>query len=67
MIRRRSILALVVLATAACNSLDNSTPRGNYAIVFADAIPRTSAGKFQKNALRERYAGWTWPPATSSG
>jgi fatty-acyl-CoA synthase len=34
------------------------------AIVFADAIPRTSAGKFQKSALRERYAGWTW---TSSG
>lgn len=43
MIRRRSILALVVLATAACNSLDNSTPRGNYAIVFADAF-NTTAG-----------------------
>jgi fatty-acyl-CoA synthase len=37
------------------------------AIVFADAIPRTSAGKFQKSELRERYAGWTWPPTTSSG
>jgi acyl-CoA synthetase (AMP-forming)/AMP-acid ligase II len=37
------------------------------AIVFADVIPRTSAGKFQKSELRERYAGWTWPPTTSSG
>jgi len=25
------------------------------AFEFIDAIPRTSAGKFQKNALRERF------------
>jgi fatty-acyl-CoA synthase len=37
------------------------------AIVFADAIPRTSAGKFQKSALRERYEGWTWTSSGSSG
>jgi len=30
------------------------------AFVFIDAIPRTSAGKFLKSALRERYATWTW-------
>jgi fatty-acyl-CoA synthase len=30
------------------------------AYVFVDAIPRTSAGKFQKSALRERYADWKW-------
>ena len=30
------------------------------AFVFVDAIPRTSAGKFLKSALRERYANWTW-------
>ena len=35
------------------------------AIVFADAIPRTSAGKFRKSELRDRYAGWTWPPTSS--
>ena len=36
------------------------------AIVFAETIPRTSAGKFRKSELRERYAGWTWPPGTTS-
>jgi fatty-acyl-CoA synthase len=36
-------------------------------IVFAESIPRTSAGKFLKSELRERYAGWTWAPGTSSG
>ncbi|HVP61557.1 MAG TPA: long-chain fatty acid--CoA ligase [Myxococcaceae bacterium] len=36
------------------------------AIVFADAIPRTSAGKFRKSELRERYAGWTWTSTSSS-
>lgn len=36
------------------------------AMVFADAIPRTSAGKFRKSELREKYAGWTWPGPTSS-
>ena len=36
------------------------------AIVFAEAIPRTSAGKFRKSELRELYAGWTWPSATTS-
>jgi fatty-acyl-CoA synthase len=30
------------------------------AFVFLDAIPRTSAGKFLKSALRERYADWKW-------
>ncbi|MEO8636735.1 MAG: long-chain fatty acid--CoA ligase [Gemmatimonadales bacterium] len=28
------------------------------ALVFIDAIPRTSTGKFLKSALRERYQGW---------
>ena len=36
------------------------------AIVFAESIPRTSAGKFRKSELRERYAGWTWPATSSS-
>jgi fatty-acyl-CoA synthase len=36
------------------------------AIVFAEAIPRTSAGKFKKSELRERYAAWTWPTTSSS-
>jgi fatty-acyl-CoA synthase len=30
------------------------------AFVFVDAIPRTSAGKFLKSELRERYADWKW-------
>jgi fatty-acyl-CoA synthase len=30
------------------------------AFVFADAIPRTSVGKFKKTALREQYANWKW-------
>ncbi len=30
------------------------------AYVFVDAIPRTSAGKFQKSELRERYKDWKW-------
>jgi fatty-acyl-CoA synthase len=30
------------------------------AFVFVDSIPRTSAGKFLKTALRERYADWKW-------
>jgi fatty-acyl-CoA synthase len=30
------------------------------AFVFADAIPRTSVGKFQKSKLREQFAGWKW-------
>jgi fatty-acyl-CoA synthase len=30
------------------------------AVVFVDAIPRTSAGKFKKAALRERFRDWTW-------
>ncbi len=36
------------------------------AIVFAEMIPRTSAGKFRKSELRERYAGWTWPSGPTS-
>jgi fatty-acyl-CoA synthase len=31
------------------------------AFVFVDVIPRTSAGKFLKSALRERYADFQWP------
>lgn len=30
------------------------------AIVFVDAIPRTSVGKFKKTELRERFADWKW-------
>jgi fatty-acyl-CoA synthase len=30
------------------------------AIQFSDAIPKTSAGKFLKTALRERYPSWDW-------
>ena len=30
------------------------------ALVFIDAIPRTSVGKFKKIELRDRYRDWTW-------
>ncbi|HEX7699297.1 MAG TPA: long-chain fatty acid--CoA ligase [Kofleriaceae bacterium] len=30
------------------------------AVVFVDAIPRTSAGKFKKSDLRERFRDWKW-------
>jgi len=30
------------------------------AFVFVEAIPRTSAGKFKKTELRERFRDWTW-------
>lgn len=30
------------------------------AYVFVEAIPRTSAGKFLKSALRETYKDWNW-------
>jgi fatty-acyl-CoA synthase len=30
------------------------------AFVFADEIPKTSAGKFQKAKLREQYRNWSW-------
>jgi fatty-acyl-CoA synthase len=30
------------------------------AFVFLDAIPRTSAGKFKKTELRDRYRDWKW-------
>ena len=30
------------------------------AFVVVDAIPRTSAGKFKKSELRERYKDWRW-------
>jgi fatty-acyl-CoA synthase len=30
------------------------------AFVFADEIPRTSVGKFQKSRLREMYSNWKW-------
>jgi fatty-acyl-CoA synthase len=29
-------------------------------IVFVDAIPRTSTGKFLKTKLRETYKDWKW-------
>ena len=35
------------------------------AFVFAESIPRTSAGKFQKSELRERYAGWKWTTSSN--
>ncbi|HWE26679.1 MAG TPA: fatty acid--CoA ligase, partial [Polyangia bacterium] len=30
------------------------------AFVFMDAIPRTSAGKFKKTELRQRFKDWKW-------
>jgi len=30
------------------------------AVVFVEAIPRTSVGKFKKIALREQFADWKW-------
>jgi len=30
------------------------------AIVFADSIPRTSVGKFQKSRLRDQFKNWQW-------
>lgn len=30
------------------------------AMVFLEAIPRTSVGKFKKTALREQFADWKW-------
>jgi fatty-acyl-CoA synthase len=30
------------------------------ALVFLEAIPRTSVGKFKKIALREQFANWRW-------
>jgi fatty-acyl-CoA synthase len=30
------------------------------AVVFVDAIPRTSAGKFKKTELREKFRDWQW-------
>ena len=33
------------------------------AFVFAEAIPRTSAGKFKKTELRERFREWSWTAA----
>ncbi|MGE5185850.1 MAG: AMP-binding enzyme, partial [Acidobacteriota bacterium] len=30
------------------------------AIVFVEAIPRTSAGKFKKTELREQFRDWKW-------
>jgi len=30
------------------------------AIEFADAIPRTSVGKFMKSRLREQFKDWKW-------
>jgi len=30
------------------------------AVVFIEAIPRTSAGKFKKTELREKFRDWKW-------
>jgi fatty-acyl-CoA synthase len=30
------------------------------AIVFVEAIPRTSVGKFQKSKLRDQFKDWQW-------
>jgi fatty-acyl-CoA synthase len=30
------------------------------AIVFVEAIPRTSVGKFKKIELRQQFADWKW-------
>ncbi len=30
------------------------------AIVFVEAIPKTSAGKFKKSELREQFKNWKW-------
>ncbi len=30
------------------------------AVVFVEAIPKTSVGKYQKTALREQYKDWHW-------
>ncbi len=30
------------------------------AYAFVDAIPRTSAGKFLKSALRDQFKDWKW-------
>jgi fatty-acyl-CoA synthase len=32
------------------------------AFIFLEALPRTSVGKFNKIALREQFANWTWDP-----
>jgi fatty-acyl-CoA synthase len=34
-------------------------------IEFVSEIPKTSAGKFLKSAVRERYRSWTWPSSAS--
>ncbi|MBZ5529025.1 MAG: long-chain fatty acid--CoA ligase [Acidobacteriia bacterium] len=36
------------------------------ALVFVDAIPRNSTGKFMKAKLREQYAGWKWNEESES-
>jgi fatty-acyl-CoA synthase len=30
------------------------------AFVFVDSIPRTSAGKFKKTELRDKFRTWQW-------
>jgi fatty-acyl-CoA synthase len=37
------------------------------AFVFVDQIPRTSAGKFKKAALREQFKDWQWPDDRGAG
>jgi len=62
-------LAVVVLKDGAAASADDlRTFLGEKfakfqlpdAVVFVDAIPKTSTGKLLKSALRDRYADWKW-------
>jgi len=62
-------LAVVVLRDGACVTAEELRAflAGRFAkwqlpdaFVFAAEIPRTSAGKFLKSRLRERYAAWQW-------
>ena len=36
-------------------------------VVFVDAIPRTSTGKFQKLALREQFKDFRWAEERKAG
>ena len=49
---------------AAQEIMDHLTPRVAKGwlpdeVVFIDAVPKTSVGKFDKKVLRERFKGWT--------
>jgi 3-(methylthio)propionyl---CoA ligase len=36
-------------------------------VVFVDAIPRTSTGKFQKLALRDQFKDFRWAEERKAG